>query len=221
VGYLLTVVGLFGLFVASVIFGRGNLIYEYLFVSNWYRLVAVLEILMILPAALALNTAINRIRGHAPYLLMIGVTCLFTFVNVGTGFSIVKSAWQRGKGAPKEVIESFDVLENFTNLRTLNNPIDGSSWSYARVGMNITSPNDRDADKYFGSFIDKLGDDQQRYEVCNMIRDQKIEAVLWVNGSIQKITLLLNVGILDQLLVNKEHVVLGKLSNTYIESCSN
>ena len=221
VGYLLTVAGLFGLFVVSVIFGRGNFFYEFLFVSNWYRLVAVLEIFMVLPAALALNTAIKEIRSHARYFLTIGMMGIFTFVNVGTGFSIVKSAWQRDKGPSKEVIESFDVLENFIKLRTLNNPIDGSSWSYARVGMNITSPNDRDADRYFGLFIDKLGDDQQRDEVCKMIRDQKIEAVLWVNGSIQKITLLLNVGMLDQLLVNKEHIVLGKFSNTYIESCSN
>ena len=220
VGYLLTVVGLFGLYVVSVILGRGNFFYEFFFVSNWYRLVAVLEILMVLPAALALNKAHKEIKTHLTYSTLICVTCLFTIVNVGTGFSIVKSAWQRGNGTSKEVIESFDALENYIDLRTLNNPTDGSSWSYARVGMNITSPNDRDADKYFGSFIDKLGDDQEQKEVCKVIRDQNIEAVLWVNGSIQKIKLLLNQGILDQLLVNKNHIVLGRLSNAYIDSCS-
>jgi len=220
VGYLLTVAGFYGLFVVSVIFGRDNFIYEFVFVSNWYRLVAVLEILMVIPAALALNKAHIEIKNHMRYSTLICVICLFTFVNVGTGFSIVKTAWQRGNGTSKEVIESFDALENYINLRTLNNPMDGSSWSYARVGMNITSPNDRDADKYFGSFIDKLGDDQQQNEVCNVIRDQNIEAVLWVNGSIRKIKLLLNQGILDQLLVNKNQIVLGRLSNAYIDSCS-
>jgi hypothetical protein len=220
VGYLLTVAGLFGLLVVSVIFGRGNFFYEFLFVSNWYRLVAVLEILMVIPAALALNKAHIEIKNYLMYSTLICVICLFTFVNVGTGFSIVKTAWQRGNGTSKEVIESFDVLKNYINLRTLNNPMDGSSWSYARVGMNITSPNDRDADKYFGSFIDKLGDDQLQNEVCNVILEQNIEAVLWVNGSIQKIKLLLNQGILDQLLVNKDHIVLGRLSNAFIDSCS-
>jgi hypothetical protein len=86
--------------------------------------------------------------------------------------------------------------------------------------MNITSPNDRDRDLYFGTFVDKLGSDQQRTDVCKVIHDQKIEAVLWVNGSIQKIKLLLNQGILDQLLVNKNRIVLGRLSNAYIDSCS-
>jgi hypothetical protein len=139
---------------------------------------------------------------------------------VGTGFSIVRTAWQRENGLSKEVIESFDVLKNYKNMRTLNNPVDGSSWSYARVGMNITSPNDRDRDLYFGTFVDKLGSDQQRTDVCKVIHDQKIEAILWVNGSIQKIELLLNQGILDQLLVNKNRIVLGRLSNAYIDSCS-
>ena len=219
-GYLLTVVGLFGLFVVSVILGRGNFLFKFFFVSNWYRLVAVLEIFMILPAALALNTAKKEIKSHSWYLLLVSVTCLFALVNVGTGFSIVKTAWQREKGPSKEVIESFDVLENYKNLRTLNNPIDGSAWVFARIGMNITSPNDRQADYYFGSVIEKLGIEAHKSEVCAVIRDQKIEAVLWVDGSIQKIKLLLNLGILDQLLVSKEHIVLGKLSNTYIDSCS-
>jgi hypothetical protein len=86
--------------------------------------------------------------------------------------------------------------------------------------MNITSPNDRDRDIYFGTFIDKLGSDQQRTEVCKIIRDQKIEAVLWVNGSIGKIKFLQHLGILDQLLVNREQIVLGTLSNAFIDSCS-
>jgi hypothetical protein len=214
------VAGLFGLFVVSVILEKDNFLFEFLFVSNWYRLVAVLEIFLMLPAALALNTAIKEIKSHSRYLFLICLTCLFALVNVGTGFSIVRTAWQQENGLSKEVIESFDVLKNYKNMRTLNNPVDGSSWSYARVGMNITSPNDRDRDLYFGTFVDKLGSDQQRTDVCKVIHDQKIEAVLWVNGSIQKIKLLLNQGILDQLLVNKNRIVLGRLSNAYIDSCS-
>jgi hypothetical protein len=86
--------------------------------------------------------------------------------------------------------------------------------------MNIVAPNDRDADKYFGSVLNKLGDDLHQIEVCDVIRDQKIEAVLWINGEIQQIKLLQGLGIINRLLVNKDHIVLGRLSNAFIDSCS-
>jgi hypothetical protein len=150
---------------------------------------------------------------------MTTVSFLFA-INIATGFSIVNTAWQRADGPSKEVIESFDALAKYKNLRTLNNPIDGSSWAYARIGMNITSPNDRGEYLYFGSMIEKLGVEAHANEVCAIIREQNVEAVLWVNGPSAKIRSLQKSEIIDELLVESQDIVLGRLSTTYLRNCS-
>jgi hypothetical protein len=132
----------------------------------------------------------------------------------------VNTAWQRENGPSKEMIESFDALAKYKDLRTLNNPSDGSSWAYARIGMNITSPNDRGEYLYFGSMIEELGVDAHKTEVCAIIREQNVKAVLWVSAPMAKIRSLQKSGIIEELLVENQDVVLGRLSATYLRNCS-
>ncbi len=219
-GYFLMAVGLYGLYVVSVVLGIGNKLYETLFLSNWYRLVAIIEAFLVLPASFALHKLLTLIKNQKVYSIVVTTALLLFAINIATGFSIVNSAWQRENGPSKEVIESFDVLAKYKNLRTLNNPSDGSSWAYARIGMNITSPNDRGEYLFFGSMIEKLGVEAHTNEVCAIIREQHVEAVLWVNGPAEKIASLLKSGIIDKLLVESQDIVLGRLSATYLENCS-
>lgn len=219
-GYFLIVVGLYGLYFVSVVLGIGNILYETLFLSNWYRLVAVMEAFLVVPASFALHKLLKMIRNQKMYLFVMTTVFLLFAINIATGFSIVNTAWQRENGPSREVIESFDVLAKYKNLRTLNNPSDGSSWAYARIGMNITSPNNSGEYLYFGSMIEKLGVEEYTDEVCAFIREQNVEAVLWVNGPAKKIRSLQKSGIIDELLVENQDIVLGRLSPTYSRNCS-
>lgn len=219
-GYFLIVVGLYGLYFVSVVLEIGNILYETLFLSNWYRLVAVMEAFLVVPTTFALHKLLKMIRNQKMYLFVITTIFLLFAINIATGFSIVNTAWQRENGPSREVIESFDVLAKYKNLRTLNNPSDGSSWAYARIGMNITSPNDRGEYLYFGSMIEKIGVQAHKTEVCAVIREQNVEAVLWVNGPVKKIRSLQKSGIIDKLLVENQDVILGRLSTTFLRDCS-
>ena len=219
-GYFLMAVGLYGLYFVSVVLGIGNILYETLFLSNWYRLVAIMEAFLVLPASFALHKLLTMIKNQKIYSIVVTTAFLLFAINIATGFSIVNTAWKRENDPSKEVIESFDALAKYKNLRTLNNPSDGSSWAYARIGMNITSPNDRGEYLYFGSMIEKLGVEAHTNEVCATIREQNVEAVLWVNGPGEKIRSLQKSGIIDELLVENQDIVLGRLSATYLINCS-
>jgi hypothetical protein len=219
-GHVFMALSLYGLYFVSVVLGIGNILYESLFLSNWYRLVAVMEVFLVLPTSFALYKFLTMIKNRRMHLIAMTTVFLLFAINIATGFSIVNTAWQRGNGPSKQVIESFDALEKYKNLRTLNNPSDGSSWAYARIGMNITSPNDRGEYLYFGSLIEKLGVEAHKDEVCAIIREQNVEAVLWVNGPAEKITSLKKSGLIDELLVENQDIVLGSLSATYLSSCS-
>ena len=219
-GYFLMAVGLYGLYFVSVVLGIGNILYETLFLSNWYRLVAIMEAFLVLSASFALHKLLTMIKNQKIYSIVVTTAFLLFAINIATGFSIVNTAWKRENDPSKEVIESFDALAKYKNLRTLNNPSDGSSWAYARIGMNITSPNDRGEYLYFGSMIEKLGVEAHTNEVCATIREQNVEAVLWVNGPGEKIRSLQKSGIIDELLVENQDIVLGRLSATYLINCS-
>ena len=219
-GYFLIVVGLYGLYFVSVVLEIGNILYETLFLSNWYRLVAVMEAFLVLPASFALHKLLTIIRNQTIFRYVMTTVFLLFAINIATGFSIVNTAWQRENGPSREVIESFDALAKFKKLRTLNNPSDGSSWAYARIGMNITSPNNSGEYLYFGSMIEKLGVEEYTDEVCAIIREQNVQAVLWVNAPMAKIRSLQTSGIIDELLVENQDIVLGRISATYSRYCS-
>ena len=219
-GFFLIVAGLYGLYFVSVVLEIGNILYETLFLSNWYRLVAVMEAFLVLPASFALHKLLTMIRNQKMYRYVMTTVFLLFAINIATGFSIVNTAWQRENGPSREVIESFDALAKFKKLRTLNNPSDGSSWAYARIGMNITSPNNSGEYLYFGSMIEKLGVEEYTDEVCAIIREQNVEAVLWVNAPMAKIRSLQKSGIIEELLVENQDIVLGRISATYSRNCS-
>jgi hypothetical protein len=86
--------------------------------------------------------------------------------------------------------------------------------------MNITSPNNSGEYLYFGSMIEKLGVEEYTDEVCAIIREQNVQAVLWVNAPMAKIRSLQTSGIIDELLVENQDIVLGRISATYSRYCS-
>ena len=211
---------LYTLYVITFGLGIENSVASFLFLDNWYRNLMFIVALMIPLTGIGCLHFFNQINsGILKKAAVFGFSAVL-LVHIYEGGSVVNSAWARNTGVSREKLEALSSLKPFKDVRTLNDPTDGSSWAFVRVGMNITSPNDRERDRYFGSIVDKLGDDLQRTEVCNVIREQRIEAVLWVNGSTEEIKLLQNLRIIDQVLVNQKQIFLGKLSTSFVNSCN-
>ncbi len=73
-GYFLMAVGLYGLYFVSVVLGIGNNLYETLFLSNWYRLVAIMEVFLVLPASFALHKLLTMIKNQKIYSVVVTTT---------------------------------------------------------------------------------------------------------------------------------------------------
>ena len=192
---------------------------DFFFLDNWYRAILFVLVGLIPLAGVGFQGLMTRVRTRigARFITYVFVAMLLLHVYDGRG--IVRSAWIRNPTSSLQDLKVLDALRDFKQIRTLNDPTDGSSWAYARIGMNITSPNDRGEYLFLGSLIEKLGIEAYKSEVCAAIREQNVEAVLWVNGPVEKIRSLQKSGLIDELLLDHRDIVLGRLSATFLNSC--
>jgi hypothetical protein len=186
-------------------------IYQSLFLNDWYRLVAVLQILCIIPAAFGVDYFLSKIEAVRRIFFSRLLLALLPLASIGTGASIVRTAWSNDRLISPQALNQLNQLRPWANLRTLNNPSDGSAWAYSRIGMNIASPNDR------GGFMDqgilisnvRTKDDAQRLQA--VIVKEDAEAVLGINANADNIRKLDDWGLISAFIVNEPGLVFALL----------
>jgi hypothetical protein len=209
----------YGLYLSVAIWETHFEVYHFLFLNNWYRLYAVLVIFCVIPVTVSISHVITHYSKKSRGKLLL-IACLMVYLlSLATGASIVNTAWNRDSKPTAQIMNQFDGLKKFSNLRTMNNPTDGSSWAYARSGIKLLSPNDRSDDMSYAENISYLVDKDSRKKACPVLIDQEVAAILAVDTSLDTFQKLELSGVIDQVVYHTDDVKLGLISLDFLAWC--
>lgn len=215
---LIVTLWLYSSFLAVEVFDFNPPLFHLVFINNWYRLAAVLSVVAILPTAFGVYEVmkVGRFRNSS---LVTFFLFLVLLVSCATGWSIVRSAWSRPSLVSEQLLAQFDQLESFANTRTLNFPLDGSSWAYARSGIEIVAPNDRAADLRYGEALLKLANPDTSRSVCPLLVNEQIRGVLAVGSTKVAFDRMVSAKIIDSIKYQSKDVSFGLISDSFLKSC--
>jgi len=215
---LIVTLWLYSSFLAVEVFDFNPPLFHLVFINNWYRLAAVLSVVAILPTAFGVYEVmkVGRFRNSS---LVTFFLFLVLLVSCATGWSIVRSAWSRPSLVSEQLLAQFDQLESFANTRTLNFPLDGSSWAYARSGIEIVAPNHRAADLRYGEALLKLANPDTSRSVCPLLVNEQIRGVLAVGSTKVAFDRMVSAKIIDSIKYQSKDVSFGLISDSFLKSC--
>ena len=209
----------YGLYLSVAIWETHFEVYHFLFLNNWYRLYAVLVIFCVIPVTVSISHVITHYSKKSRGKLLSTVCLMAYLLSLATGASIVNTAWNHDSKPTAQIMNQFDGLKKFSNLRTMNNPTDGSSWAYARSGIKLLSPNDRSDDMSYAENISYLVDKDSRKKACPVLIDQEVVAILAVDTSLDTFQKLELSGVIDQVVYHTDDVKLGLISVEFLAWC--
>jgi hypothetical protein len=190
--------------------------FSQIFLNSWYRVSAVLSVVLVAPLTYGVILFSQKGRHR---LIRVFVLCLTVSITLGTGFSILRTAWNRPSLVSPSVMSQFDQLRKYSGLRTLNSPNDGSSWAYARSGLSLVAPNDRSADLAFVDVLNDLRNPRTRFEACEVIREKQIKALLAVGVNQDIFDVLVADGVIKPVLLKSNDLSFGMFSSVFLNRC--
>ena len=210
--YSAIISALFALLILTELSGRDFLIFRVLFLNEWYRLLAVLQVFCVIPMAYAISFILGRIRKKRYRRLYLTFLAMILFISLGTGASIIRTAWKRERPHSVEILKTLDEIRPWTKLRTLNDPSDGSAWAFSRIGSNISFPNDRGEFLEKGKVVTSVLSESDAKKFYSLAAAEDAVAVIGIGKSVQSVRGLDDYGLIREWLINKDNLVFGLLN---------
>jgi hypothetical protein len=186
-------------------------IYQNLFLNDWYRLAAILQLLCIIPAAIGIQNGIALVRTSTLPRVSLFVFAVIPFVSIGTGASIVRTAWNNDRTITAYSLNELHLIQPWANLRTLNDPSDGSAWAYSRIGLNLAFPNDRGEFMTQGAVVMDVHTKEDIAAFQTMMENEDALAVLGLGTNVANIQRLDKLGLISKYLINEPGLVFALL----------
>ena len=186
-------------------------IYQNLFLNDWYRLAAILQLLCIIPAAIGIQNGIASVRTSKLRRVSLLTLAVLPLASIGTGASIVRTAWNNDRTITADSLNQLNLIQPWANLRTLNDPSDGSAWAYSRIGLNLAFPNDR------GEFITQgavVMDVRTKDDIAvfqKLMENEDARAVLGLGTNVANIQRLDKLGLISKYIINEPGLVFALL----------
>ncbi len=203
----------------AVLLDRKSFIFDFLFLGNWYRLLALTQTIFVIPLAFGVVALFARFKdGRSFYAVRFTAIAVFT-LSITTGASIVNTAWEIERPLNSQALKEMSVLDQFKNSRTLNDPSDGSSWAYSRAGLLVTSPNDRDEAVPDGRILREILERKDEPRLCALIEKYNATAVIGVGKNTSIVRRLDDLGWIETVPVNQKSIVFGTFRESLLNSC--
>jgi hypothetical protein len=186
-------------------------IYQNLFLNDWYRLAAVLQLLCIIPAAICIQNCIALVRTSTLPRVSLFVFAVLPFVSIGTGASIVRTAWSNDRTITADALNKMHLIQSWANLRTLNDPSDGSAWAYSRIGLNLAFPNDRGEFMAQGAVVMDVHSKEDVTAFQTLMENEDARAVLGLGANVANIQRLDKFGLILKYIINEPGLVFALL----------
>ena len=192
------------------------------FYGQWYRILAVLSVVSVVPIGMGLSVLIDSSSKRPSSILrVLMLASIFSGITISivTGGRIVDQAWGRSGQPSQSILEEMRVLQSYQNLRLLNNPLDGSLWSYAISGTRLSAATTRGVDIDYSSVVDSLTSANLNY-ACSVASHLKLDGLVLISPSVVTTTKLLNTEVVYQPLIHTKEIYLAKFSKYFLSACS-
>jgi hypothetical protein len=193
------------------------------FYGQWYRILAAFVIVAAIPLGVGVSVLLQNstvqskkiVRNTVVLLLVTGFS-----VSLATGGRIVEQAWSRDTTPPSKLFSEMKKLASFDRLRVLNDPIDGSMWTYGVSGVYVAAAVDRGVDLRYGDVVSALESKQDIDFACSVITTMNLDGILLIDASKIKSNKLLLNNIVDKPIFNDGPIFLALFSNDFKRTCS-
>lgn len=189
------------------------------FYGNWYRVLGALELLAVIPVAFAVDALLDRVNKQRFFSVAVLLILLSTLSMV-TGYRIVSQAWSRQTSVSKVLLDSIERIPSTLSGRVLNDPADGSAWSYSTSNLQLLGAVDRAPDSYYGMIVDRLVDSDLRPVVCSVINNSRVEFLMLSSGRAALGTQLATEGVVSDPVFKSQYLMIFPFTTAFKDDCS-